>query len=422
MSWKERIKEGAITTPDGIRYVFEWQDLERSFEKKTSDYQFADTEGTYVQDFGVGKVEYPIVIFFSGEDYDKTADAFFLSALKKGNSLFESPRYGQHDVVIKGSPQKDAITSEGNQSSFSLTMTETIIVDIPESLPLVKSAIIADQEDFLITNAEEFEAGFNVDDVGDSLSSKDRFLALVAGFKNIFGKLTSTVEELNNEFTERSDYINNNIDTLMGQPLQLAGAIQRLIAAPARSAQSVKSRIDGYLRTYDELLTDIQGDGTKDVKNKKTEKQLLITSILSAMAEVYLFSDTDGIGFLTKTDAVDAALNLAEQYGLGQEYLDQQQSDSLGDTLENRFSVSGSVAQGIKNITSMTAKDLIRLSFSLKQERIIILDKWYNILDLCFKLYGTTENNTLDFFLESNGLTGHEIVKIPKNKSIVYYV
>jgi len=262
----------------------------------------------------------------------------------------------------------------------------------------------------------------NVDDVDDKISSKNRFLQFVADFKGTFSNLISTVNEINDAFNEISNFITENIDTLLGAPLQLATACQRLIAAPARISQSVESRVNGYLQGYNNLLSDPQGDGTVDIKNQRVEKQLLLTGHLSGISEVYLFPDTDGIGFLTKDDAIESALNLASLYGEMQDFLDTQQANSLNDSLSNRFVVGDAVTQGIKNITSQTARDLLRLSFSLKQERILILDKWYNILDLCFKLYGTTDNDTLDFFIESNGLTGQTILQVPKGRSVVYYV
>ena len=46
--WKSRIIEGAIETPDNIRYIFQYGDLEKEIEKKTSKYKFGDTDGSLV--------------------------------------------------------------------------------------------------------------------------------------------------------------------------------------------------------------------------------------------------------------------------------------------------------------------------------------------------------------------------------------
>ena len=57
----------------------------------------------------------------------------------------------------------------------------------------------------------------------------------------------------------------------------------------------------------------------------------------------------------------------------------------------------------------------------LKQERSITLDRARTIIDLCGELYGSVDDN-LDFAINSNGLTGSEILELPRGFDFVYYV
>jgi len=61
------------------------------------------------------------------------------------------------------------------------------------------------------------------------------------------------------------------------------------------------------------------------------------------------------------------------------------------------------------------------LSFSLKQERSIVLDRARTIVDISAELYGEVDAQ-LDFLINSNNLSGSEILEVPKGREIVYYV
>lgn len=70
----------------------------------------------------------------------------------------------------------------------------------------------------------------------------------------------------------------------------------------------------------------------------------------------------------------------------------------------------------------LAAGFLVEISFSLKQEKRYFLDKPRNFIELCAELYQSVSNETLDFFIDSNNLTGSEIIELPLGREIVYYV
>ena len=423
MTWRFRLTEAAITTPDNEVYFFGFGDVEKEVVKKTSTYQFSDTDGALVQDFGLGIVNLPLTIFFSGPTYDLTAADFEKSVSLRGVCVLDHPVYGTKNVVITQFTRRDNLRSAANQAVFVITITETIVDLTPDELINTKISIDALQADYIDINAQSFADGFNVNFIDDLLSAKDRILSTIDSIKDTFTNLVKTIDEINNSFNEISDFINDNIDFLLGAPLLLAASVQRLIKAPARVRASAKARMNGYLKEYDKLLGAVSKENTVDAKNQRQEKQLILTATLSAIAEVNLHADTDGEGFLTKNDAILNAQQLAALYEEAQDVLDTEQENSVSDELEKRFTVSDSVTQSIKKIMSETSKNLVRISFSLNQERILIVDKLdENIISLCYELYGTTQNETLDFFINTNKLTGDEIINIPKGREIKYYV
>lgn len=88
---------------------------------------------------------------------------------------------------------------------------------------------------------------------------------------------------------------------------------------------------------------------------------------------------------------------------------------------EGRDIDTGSAYQQLQEAVAITAGFLVGISFTLKQERRLILDRSRTIIDLVAELYGSIDEQ-LDFFITSNNLSGSEILELPKGREIVYYV
>ena len=56
-----------------------------------------------------------------------------------------------------------------------------------------------------------------------------------------------------------------------------------------------------------------------------------------------------------------------------------------------------------------------------KLRRRVVLDRNRTIIDLAAELYGSVDDQ-LDFLINSNNLTGSEILELPRGREIVYYV
>ena len=425
MAWTDRLREGAITFPDGTRFVFEYEDVEKEVNKKTNTFTFSDAPGALIQDFGIGAISFPLTIFFSGSDYDLVANSFEDSAASPGTSLLEHPIYGNHNVVLESYTRTDKLKTAGNQVQFDLVMTETIIPAAPISAAEGKSNIVAGLNDL----SEIQQAAYNVkyDTVATIANAKNRISQFTSDFSSAFEGLTSFNQQISDAFDNTVNFINDNIDELLEDPPALAASMYSLIRIPARSTSSIQSRVNGYIETLGLQIIAIEGAGA-DLFNQRTERQLTTSANLLGLAESMIFAEDD---LITKADATGLANDLIDQYRLTQEYLDQLEQDSLADDLTNRYIVNDRLTQDMKSIISLTAGNLIKLSFFLKQERIIYTQSTETIINLCQELYeGKLEDpiidgvdkTKLDFFIETNELSGDELILIPKNREIKYYV
>jgi len=419
--WKERIIEGAIETPDSIRYVFYYRDLEKDIDKKISKYNFGDIDGTLIQDFGLGEVSFPMIIYFSGADCDRTANSFEKSASKKGVCILEHPVYGIKNVVIEKIKRQDLLSTAANQVIFTLTMTETILFEVPVAGEDTRIGILSALEKLKEKISNAYQGSFLATTVTAISNAADRITDAVNEVADSVELISSSVNEITSVVNNTQRYINQNIETLMEAPLTLADSVQEMISAPARAVASVKQRITIYKDLYSDLASNPTGQNTNDKKNQCAEKQLLLPSLVSASCESAVFPDTDGIGFRIRSDATAAAAEVLEFYLDCQDFLDEMQSDTENDNLVNTFVVSDALTQILKYSVALTVKNLVRLSFQLAQERVITLTSDRNLIDLCYELYGTSDDEHLNLLIESNGLTGDDIIMIPSGKEVVYY-
>lgn len=438
-SWKERRTDAIIETPDKARYTFQYTDLEKDIEKKTSKYLFGDTDGQYIQDFGLGGTSYPLTLHLSGVNYDQDANAFEKSASKKGICILEHPFYGVKNVIIEKINRKDNIKTEGGQATFTLTVSETILFKIPVQEPDFGLGITKALQDLADAGKEAFANSFLGKTAQALIDAGNRLEAIVNDVVSAVEFISSTVDSVTSTIYGLQRYINGNMSNLLQAPFTLAGSIQSLISAPSQAIASVKNKFQMYQNMY-EGQKNFEGgiDSSKnsnDKKNQCAEKTLVVSAVTGAICESVLYAsnttentdpatgeNTNGGTLKTKSEATALAVQIMDFYYEVQEYLDTLQENTENDSLENSFVVDSSLVYNLKNVVALTVKNLVNLAFSLQQERIIYTEKEYNIFELCYKLYGTTDNDTLQKLIDSNDLTGEEILMVPQDREIRYYV
>ena len=425
--WRDRIQEPAITTADGERYAFQVEDVSKDVIFKTNKFTFGDRDGTLVQDFGLGETGFPLTVIFTGADYDEVADAFELSLTTIGPAFLEHPIYGNASVVIESYTRRDPLKSAANQALFDMVMTETIIPAAPVSVEQGRTSIVDDIDDFVQDSAEEFTPNF--DRLADAASSKSRILGAISAISSGLEAAIESTQEVSDAWNSAEDFINDNIDELLTNPVVLSAALQSLIRLPTRSTLDVKARIDAYLTTLQSFTPPTPLEGfLADLFNTQQEVEIFSTALLNGASESALFGSGD---FLTRSDATESGQELVDAYQSVQLFLDTEEQNSLGNNINIRYSVSEVVAGGIKSITSLTAGQLVQISFSLKQERVITLPNDETIIPLVHRLYGgkiddpVDENiptSKIDFLIDTNQLTPDEIIVMRKGRQIRYYV
>lgn len=414
MSWQDRIREAAYTSPSGSRITFDYENVRKTVNKKTTGFEFPDADGTFVQDLGHSGRRYPLRVFFWGDDYDQQADAFELALLERGTGRLEHPIYGTVDVVPFGTiTRRDDLKTAANQAVLEITLWETIGLIYPTSQNDPASGVLSAVDDYNNAVSAEFEDVTTLDSAVDAATFKNDYQALLDSASSGLQAIADTQDDVRKQFDAINDSINQGIDILIAQPLTLAFQTTQLIQSPARALTNIEARLTAYGDLANSIIT---GDGavvtpsTDASSSNEFHTNDLYASTYVTGSVVSAVNNQ----FTTKTEALEAADAILTQLDDVINWRDDN-FQSLGEV------DTGSAYQQLQEAVALTAGFLVEISFSLKQERSIILNRNRTIIDLAAELYGSVDDQ-LDFLISSNNLTGSEILELPKGREIVYYV
>lgn len=404
MSWQDRIKPAAYTSPSGQRLEFMYEDVARDFSKKTTAFDFPDADGTYVQDLGVTGRRYPLRIFFSGDNYDQDAEVFEGMLSERGNGRLEHPMYGIVDVVPFGTISRvDALKTAANQAVLQVVFFETIGLVYPTSQEDPQGEVLTALNDFNESTALQVGDDLDLESAGSTVLFRNDYQLFLDKAKSDLQSIADTQDDVRSSFNTIYDSINRGIETLVGQPANLAFQTALFPQEAARAVTSITDRLSAYGDLITSTISTFTGS------NDFHTRRLFAFSYVSAQALAVINNRFD-----TKPEALTAAETILDSLETVVDWAD----DGYG-TLEQVD--TGEAYQQLQNLVALTAGFLVEISFSLKQEKRITIDRDRTIIDLAAELYGEVDSQ-LDFLINSNNLTGSEILELPRGREIVYFI
>lgn len=404
MAWTDRLKEAAYISPSGERYTFEFENVSNSRSKKTTAFDFPDADGTYVQESGSTGRSFPLRCIFWGADYDQQADAFDAALFETGAGKLEHPIYGTVDVVPTGTvTRRDDLKTAANQAIIEVTFMSTIGLIYPSAQNDPASEVLAAVEALNEAIAGEFEENLDVDTEVKKTSFKNQFKAFLNDLED--GITVTTAE-----FDAINDSINGGLDLLVGKPLTLAFQTMQLTQAPGRALALISDKLDAYKNLANSLISNNDGStAISDTVNDYITKDLFVAGYVSGSV-VSVVNNR----FATRKAAIEAAADILAQFDAVSTWKDENITEL--ETID-----TGAAYQQLQASVALVAGYLVEISFTLKQERRIVLDRARTIVDLTAELYGEIDES-IDFLIESNDFSGSEILELPKGKEVVYYV
>ena len=407
MSWVNEIREGAYTSPvSKKRIVFQFEDVSLVRPKKTTAFDFVDADGTYMQDNGLRGDQFPLRMYFSGSDYLAQAQLMLDYLSEKGAGYLEHPLYGAYDVVPVGDlARRDDLKTAANQAVFEITFWASIDIIYPLAQDDPSAAVLSAVDRFNAAIANGTASALSLNSAFKKATFKNKYTALLSTVSTTMRNIAAAQASVLATFDTVVASINEGIDVLVDDPLTLAFQTTIAIQAPARAAAAIRARLDGYKN----LASDIVNGGSSSNSNDFHTQDLYASSYVSGSILSALNTQ-----FFSKPQAIQAASDILTQ-------LDDVVAWRDANLLALGILDDGGAYQQLQDAAALAAGFLVQISFTLKQERSIVLTSPRNIIDLCAELYGSVDD-MLDFFIISNDFSGEEIVEIPRGRRVVYYV
>jgi hypothetical protein len=414
MPWQQRIKEAAYTSPSGERQVFQYENVRKQIDKKTSSFDFPDANGTLIQDLGHSGRRYPLQVIFWGDDYDTVSNDFEKMLLEKGVGRLEHPVYGTINVVPFGRiVRRDDLKTAANQAIFNVTFYETIGEFFPKEQEDQRSSILKALDDFKESISEEFKDLLGITSSVEETNFQVRYQRILDDTTNSLSNIAKVQDDINSEFNAIVDSINNGIDILIEDPLTLAFQTVQMIQSPARAVGSIIARLNAYADLANDIIFGDDAVKTKGLDSNNANEfhvnDLFVSTYITGAIVAVINHE-----YITKTDALLDAERIVNKF--------QEVKDWRDDNFESLEKIdTGASYQQLQKAVSLTAGFLVELSFDLQQEKSIVLDRNRTIIDLCGELYGEIDER-LDFMINSNTMNGDSIIELERGQEIVYFV
>src|SRR5690606_4515455 len=326
-SWEDRLQEAAYTSPGGTRIRFIYEDVGRATSKRTTAFEFPGVNDAYVQDNGHGSRRYPLRCIFTGNHCDKLATAFEAALLERGKGKLEHPLYGTFDVVPFGDiNRRDDLKSAANQAIVEVTFWTTVDAVYPSGDGNPRSEILAALDGFDLAAAQQFTAA----DLASALQQVNLKSTIRKTLRQVSATLQSvadSVESVNREFRDLQSLVNFGLDVLVGQPLLLAQQIANLITAPARALAGIRSRLDAYRNLLNQLLGNSRSSSADRALSAnhriKAQNDFRVADLSASSAVAGSVLSVLENEFTTKTEAIEAANEIAEQLDILSQWREQ---------------------------------------------------------------------------------------------------
>lgn len=418
MTWEDRLAEAAYTSPSGTRQTFTYEDVSKEVDKRTAVFMFPGVDGTYVQDNGQSERRFPLRCIFTGAECDAAAEAFEALLLERGQGTLEHPLYGKKNVVPYGTiTRRDDLATAANQSIIEVTFWSTVGAIYPSSGFSAKGALVQSMSASSEKLSRAFSKAMKLDTEARRSAAKLSVREALRNVQAALSSVASVTDTVNREFHKALSDINFGIDVLIGQPLLLARQLMNLASLPARALAGIANRLQSYADLLDRMVAS-SVSSPADVSvipalRVRLSNEFQLASLMASAAVTGSVSSVNENTFAAKPEAIAAAEEIIEQTEAltiwsDERYGDQEQIDA------------GEGYQALQETVAVAVGFLVEISFTLVPERVIVLDRPRNIIELAAEIYGEVDAR-LDFLISTNKLSGSEILELPRGRRIVYY-
>ncbi len=408
MSWITRItQQMIIRTGDGVEYQPQWMNASYDQRYNFNVFNYIDVPGSQINQEEPQSRRFNLEIHFIGENHIDIGEQFRISAGDRRPWTIIHPFYDEirvHPIRLRFDHRRYNVT----------TITGQVVETIEDRFPRET----ADRELVLQLQKDEVDelAALTFQDQTDTITASE-VNDISASIEQIESNGNTILDEANQvEFRNRVLNAQRDLTNITTQPLQFLRTLQSTINFPSTVAAAVRTRVENLVETFERVIESL-ANITGLSRNSKVYGESSGATIISAL----ITASTTNRTIQTRgeiEDIIDIILNTYDRYLTvldGFETTTQTQLDSYAPDPNTQSQLSLFI------YFSLSA--LIDISLDSQQEISVVNEADSNVIILTHRFYGLDENDeNLDRFIETNNISLDELLLVPKDREVVYYV
>jgi prophage DNA circulation protein len=401
-------------------YYAKWRANDRTREKKLGIFSPPNVNGDIVQDLGLKSTLYPLTLYFDGINHHITADNFFKSCEESGVWEINHPVHGLMLLQLVSVQENCNPVEFGNY-----TQIETHWMEPAEAIGygagLSAIGMILAAANFILDAITQFKQLRS--DLYSALTAASGTMNKLAGFADSIVKEISATSALAQESYEsfRSAFTNavNNFGIVNPDPTDMAEAFDNLISAPVTASESYSTTFATYNNYIEQIVTLTPSGATVQDVNAALALEFGISAALAAIIRLIYNSV-----FKSRAEIVAAMENLQDVFDSTIAALEVVQENTSENYIDKQYYSQSKAYTSLVYMFSLAMQYLISQFFNLKTEKRITTKTPRSPLEITVTEYGSLgkDDANYDLFIESNNLTGNDILILPAGKEIIIYV
>jgi hypothetical protein len=420
MSWKDRLRGSiTLTSPSGIEFTAKWVGNDHSKEKKVGVFEYPNNNGTRTQDLGVNGTRYPLTLYFDGPDNDIESLNFYKTCDERGPWEIIHPTDGKLTLQLTSISRNVRPVESGNVTVCETQWIEPSAETSTSSTAQTAAEATAAALDTNITTAGQYSANITQNTFAEVSANEVAITNVSTAAGNALETISSINDEISAQFLAIQRGIQDSLDQAILEPLVVAGQIQQLTQLPALAVQDIEARLNAYIAMADEIFNFLPDENGPEDKNSVNAYELGLSAVLTAASQTVITGPLDN-----RVKAIEFANKLTQLLSDITENLDNVQENFSNNDIDTQYF---SNSQGYNDLAIMISKALRYLLdslLSLSVEKRFTLDRPRAPLEITVTEYGSLGDNdeNLDFFIQTNNLSGSRIRLLPAGVEVVVYV
>lgn len=398
MSWKDRLRPCVYISPSGSEFTLLYDDVSREVGKKAPVTEFPGQNSGAVQDLGQSTASFPLTVYLGGADYDIEADRFWTALNEPGPAGLQHPRYGNIAVVPVSVSQSENFVDGAGRATFTIQFVEAIEarLEFPAGIGINPESITA-QVDEAVAAASGSVEDLVVEDPGLIAQIGEGVTTAIEATLGVFDTITGITNDTRASIDGAIRDILGTVDELVTAPATLINALANLYRLPAKTITSVKAKVTGYTRLYQDSIGRFA-----DITSEYAE---LLGLIDEANSNAIAAATADASGTGTQETGADAA-----------------ETNALLSTIlpaGNDYESTANTRQAL-TLAQLAQWNLIT-DLPIEQKTTLEYDE--ALLPLIDRLYKNIDSldETIELFIRFNDLGGNSILIVPAGTTVRWY-